>query len=48
MKKTYMKPTMLVVEIKHHGILCTSPRRKSVDVWNESTDDIIDDENEVY
>lgn len=48
MKKTYIKPTMMVVEIKHHSILCTSPNGyRSVQVYSDPLDEI-DDENEVY
>ena len=30
MKKTYMKPTLQVVKLQHHGIICTSPGGKSL------------------
>lgn len=44
MKKTYMKPIIKAIEIKHYGILCVSPGQRSVQVFNDEDDKITDEE----
>ena len=47
MKKTYMKPTTMVVQIHHRQLLSGSPynNQKSLDVYDE---DVIYEKNSIW
>ena len=47
MKKTYLEPTTMVVQIHHRQMLCGSPynNQESIDVYE---DDVINQKNSIW
>lgn len=44
MKKSYMKPTLRVVKIQQHRIICTSPNKQSLQMRGGIGNQIDDEE----